>query len=70
MDEKDLLVKSVYEKDELRQMIRDGIKAKKTTQREIARQIGIYPQNLSVYLAGRCSLSVKKLKQITDILGL
>lgn len=70
MDEKELLVKSVYEKDELRQLIRDGIKQKGTTQKEVAEHVGIHPQNLSVYLSGRSTMSVKKLKPIIEFLGL
>lgn len=46
------------------------MKEKHITQRELASKIGVYPQNLCGYLNGRSTLSLERLKIITDTLGL
>lgn len=70
MDEKELLLKKHYEEDNLRKLIKDKMKELHITQREMATKIGVYPQNMCGYLAGRSTLSLERLKIVTDTLGL
>lgn len=55
---------------DIRARIAEKLKEKSLTQRGLAAQMGITPQELNAFLRGRQPISLPKLERIFDILGL
>lgn len=72
MEDKELLLKMNFERETLAEQIREKMRTAKPriTQRKLCADLGFFPQNLCAFLNGRAKLSFKKVKKVTDYLGI
>ena len=54
----------------IRMRIKAALKARKMSQKELAEAVGIAPQTVCDYLAGRRNLPYETLEKVFDLLGL
>lgn len=54
----------------IRERIKEKLSVKKITQKDLAQAVGVSPQTICDYLAGRRSIPYATLEKIFDVLGL
>jgi predicted XRE-type DNA-binding protein len=70
MEIKDILYEKTYNRIPFIDKINDAIRNKNLVQRQIAADLGLYPQNLNAFLKGKMAMSTEKIKKLTDYVGL
>lgn len=70
MEIKDILYEKTYNRIAFIDRINDAIRDKKMIQRQVAIDLGFYPQNLNAFLKGKMAMSTEKIKKLTDYVGM
>lgn len=70
MEIKDILYEKTYNRIAFIDKINDAIRDRNLVQRQIATDLGFYPQNLNAFLKGKMAMSTEKIKKLTDYVGL
>lgn len=70
MEIKEILYEKTYNRMPFIERINDTIKAKNLVQRQVALELGFYPQNLNAFLKGKMAMSTEKIKKLTDCIGM
>ncbi len=70
MEIKDILYEKTYNRIGFIERINDTMRTKNMIQRQVAIDLGFYPQNLNAFLKGKMAMSTEKIKKLTDYIGM
>lgn len=70
MDIKEILYEKTYNRIGFIGRINDTMRNKNLVQRQVAIDLGFYPQNLNAFLKGKMAMSTEKIKKLTDYIGM